>query len=110
MPTGNAANFPKPGHRSTAAASSTNITRSPGSVASGRLGAGAPSRSTGSASAGHAVQHQQDAISPEPDIGDPCVVNLLYLDNPSLEMYHHLLYGRPYSTLVGRQHSQGTNM
>ncbi len=28
------------------------------------------------------------------------VVNLLYLDNASLELYHNLLYGRPYSAMV----------
>jgi hypothetical protein len=102
MPSGAAGNHARPGQqRSTAAtaATSTGNTRAPGSVTPSKHHSGPSSRSAG-ISGGQAAQD----VTQEPNIGDPSVVNLLYLDNPSLEMYHQLLYGRPYSTLVGRHH------
>lgn len=36
----------------------------------------------------------------EEDEEDEDTVNLLYLDNGALELYHNLLYGRPYASLV----------
>ncbi|KAG1677557.1 hypothetical protein FOA52_014455 [Chlamydomonas sp. UWO 241] len=36
----------------------------------------------------------------EDEDSDANIVNCLYLDNSSMELYHNLLYGRPYATVV----------
>ncbi len=52
--------------------------------------ASAPSSSVGGAA----------ALWAECDSASRDMVNCMFLDNASLELYHNLLYGRPYSTTL----------
>eukprot|EP00798_Chlamydomonas_sp_ICE-L_P009731 gene9731-7604_t len=46
----------------------------------------------------HLVSPSADGVDVDVDVDDLNVCNTLYLDNASLELYHSLLFGRPYAT------------